>query len=396
MAHCAVADNAAMSWWLAAAAISLCAWVYLAAANGSFWRAPVGLPGRVPGGAADEARSWPEVVAVVPARDEAEVLPRTLPTLVEQRYDGPFRVVVVDDDSADATGDIARAIGADVIRSDGPPAGWVGKVAAMAAGVDAATEARFLLFTDADIAFAPGTVEALVTVALDHDLDLVSYMVRLRTRTFWERQIVPAFVYFFSQLYPFARVNTPPSRVAAAAGGCMLARRDALLAAGGLERIRDALIDDVSLARLLKRRRSGARIWLAHATDVESLRAYPTLPTLWNMVARSAYTQLRYSPTLLAGSVAGLLLVYAIPVAAVVVGAVTGDVVLSVVGAAAWLTMALTYVPTLRYYGLSPLRATGLPAVALLYAAMTVDSALRHARGRGGAWKGRHQPKTPV
>jgi len=381
-----------MSWWLAAAAISLCAWVYLAAAHGSFWRAPVGLPA----GVTAAPRSWPEVVAVVPARNEAAVLPQTLPTLVGQRYDGAFRVVVVDDDSADGTGDVARAIGADVIRSDGPPAGWAGKVAAMAAGVDAATEARFLLFTDADIAFAARTVEALVTVALDHDLDLVSYMVRLRTRTFWERRIVPAFVYFFSQLYPFARVNDPRSRVAAAAGGCMLVRREALQEAGGLERIHDALIDDVSLARLLKRRRPGARIWLAHATDGDSLRPYPTLSTLWNMVARSAYTQLRHSPALLAGSVAGLLLVYAMPVAAVVAGGVTGDVALSVVGAAAWLTMALTYAPTLRYYGLSPLRALGLPAVAMLYAAMTIDSALRHARGRGGAWKGRMRSKTPV
>ena len=366
------------------AGVSLAVWAYLALGHGRFWAPP-----RLPVAGAPPA-VWPAVVAVVPARDEADVLPRTLPTLLTQSYPGPFRVVVVDDDSADGTGEQAAMLGAEVVKSCGPPPGWAGKVAAMAAGVEAAGEPEFLLFTDADIGFPPWALTGLVRAAITHRLDLVSQMVRLRTESVWERLVVPAFVYFFAQLYPFARVNGP-GRIAAAAGGCMLVRRSALEAAGGLEGIRAARIDDVALAGLLKQR---GRIWLGLAAATESVRAYPRLADLWQMVARSAYVQLRHSPALLAATAIGMLLVYAVPPAAAVAGLVVLDPLLAALGLLAWLTMSATFVPMLRFHRVGAWRAPLLPAVALLYLVMTLDSARRHYAGRGGLWKGRVEPPT--
>jgi hopene-associated glycosyltransferase HpnB len=360
-------------------ALSLVIWLYLALGHGRFWRTSITLPRGA------DPEHWPSVVAVVPARDEAGVLPRTLPTLVAQRYPGSFRVVVIDDDSSDGTGELAVAAGAEVVRGNGPPPGWAGKVAAMAHGVARAGEPDYLLLTDADIAYPPDAVTALVRAATANRLDLTSQMVRLRAESFWERLIVPAFVYFFAQLYPFARVNGR-GRTAAAAGGCMLVRRAALEDAGGLAEIRGAVIDDVSLGRLLKRR---GRIWLGLSSDIASVRPYPHLRELWDMVARSAYTQLRHSPLLLAGTVLGLLLTYVVPPAALVTGLGLGDGVLATLGGLAWAIMAATYLPMLRFYRLVPWRALLLPAVAVLYTAMTVDSARRHRAGRGAAWKGR-------
>jgi hopene-associated glycosyltransferase HpnB len=366
------------------AASCLVVWLYLAGGRGRFWHTSIRLP-EVP---AEPAR-WASVVAVVPARDEAEVLPRTLPTLLAQEYPGPFRVVVVDDDSSDGTDSIASALGAGVARGSGRPDGWAGKVAAMQRGVEAAGDPDYLLFTDADIAFPPDTVRRLVGAASFSGLVLTSQMVRLRAKTRWERLLVPAFVYFFAQLYPFALVNRP-GRTAAAAGGCMLVRASTLQSAGGLAGIRGALIDDVALARLLKPR---GPIWLGLTPVIESVRAYPRLADLWAMVARSAYTQLRCSPLLLMGTVLGLLFTYAVPPAALIGGLAAGLPTLALLGGLAWLVMALTYVPMLRFYGVMPLAAVLLPATALLYLAMTVDSARRHLVGRGGAWKGRVQQR---
>jgi hopene-associated glycosyltransferase HpnB len=368
---------------LVLALVSLAAWVYLAVGHGRFWDASLRVP------PAHEPRAWPDVVAVVPARNEAEVLPVTLPSLLDQDYPGGLRVLVVDDASEDGTGEVARRLGCRVVEGDGPPPGWTGKVAAMATGVAAAGEPEFLLFTDADIRHPRDSVRHLVRAALGHRLDLVSQMVLLRAESWWERVVVPAFVYFFAQLYPFPRVNRPGGRTAAAAGGCMLVRREALVEAGGLECIRDALIDDVALGRLLKHRPGGGRTFLALTDRVESVRPYPVLADLWQMVARSAYTQLRHSPFLLVGTVVGLLLVYVVPPALTIVGAATGRSVLVVLAGVAWLLMTATFVPMLRLYRLSPVRALSLPLVAVLYLAMTVDSARRHRRGRGGAWKGR-------
>jgi hopene-associated glycosyltransferase HpnB len=273
-------------WSLVVAGAALAAWVYLACGHAGFWRTSIRLPLR------REPESWPSVAAIVPARDEATVLPTTLPSLVASGYPGEFEVIVVDDASTDATAHVAADLGAHVFAADPLPVGWAGKVNAMACGVSAAGGVDYLLFTDADIAYSPAAVKDLVEAALTQRLDLVSQMARLRVAQNWERVIVPAFVYFFAQLYPFARVNSPRSRVAAAAGGCMLVRRAALEEAGGLAQIADAHIDDVALGTLLKRR--GFRIWLGLSDDVCSVRPYPSLRDLWQMVSRSAYTMLGY------------------------------------------------------------------------------------------------------
>ncbi|MFB4306763.1 glycosyltransferase [Actinomadura sp. GTD37] len=361
---------------------ALAGWLYLALAHGAFWRTGPGLPEQ------DDPLEWPEVAAVVPARNEAAVLPETLPTLLAQEYPGAFRVVVVDDQSGDGTAETAGRLTGHVVSARDRPDGWAGKVWAMSEGVRAAGEPDYYLFTDADIAYAPGTVRRLVAEAVAGRRDLVSQMATLSVRTGWERVIVPAFVYFFAQLYPFRRVTRDGSRTAAAAGGCMLVRRAALEGAGGVAAIRGALIDDVAMGRLVKR--AGGRCRLDLSRDVVSRRPYPRLADLWTMIVRSAYHQLRYSPALLAGTVLGLLLLYAVPPAATLAAAVAGPAPVALTAAAlAWTIMTLTFVPMLRFYRLSPLRAVALPAIALMYAAMTVDSARRHRAGRGGAWKGR-------
>ncbi|MEV4560279.1 glycosyltransferase [Kitasatospora sp. NPDC049285] len=377
-------------WWVSV--VSLAAWVWLAIGQGGFWRTDVRLP-RTGG----EPERWPSVVAVVPARDEAEVLPESLPSLLAQEYPGPARVVLVDDHSADGTGGLAAALagggGLPLTVTTPPelPAGWTGKLWALRHGVALAGDAEWLLLTDADIAHRPGSLRALVAAGEANGLDLVSQMARLRVASGWERLIVPAFVYFFAQLYPFRWSNRPGARTAAAAGGCSLVRRTALERAGGVAAIRGAVIDDVSLARAVKR--TGGRTWLGLAERVDSVRPYPGLAPLWRMVSRSAYAQLKHSPLLLAGTVLGLALVYLVPPVAAVAGLLTGSWGTAAAGLAAWALMAGTYLPMLRYYGQAPVAALALPFTALLYLLMTVDSAVQHWRGRGAAWKGRTYPR---
>jgi hopene-associated glycosyltransferase HpnB len=380
------------------------AWAYLLVLRGGYWRTGCRLPvgDRDAGGVAG---GWPSVVAVIPARDEAAMLPETLPSLLGQGYPGEFSVVLVDDGSSDGTAGVAESLGPaggavlKVIRGGPLPEAWAGKVWAMAQGAAAAGECDYLLFTDADIAFGAGAVEELVRAAVTDDRALLSQMALLRADTGWEKWMVPAFVYFFAQLYPFRRVGRPRARTAAAAGGCMLVRREVLAAAGGLARIRGARIDDIALARLLKRPPVAGRCWLGFSTAVRSRRPYPRLALLWGMVARSAYTQLRYSPALLVGVVAGLAWLYLLPpvaaiggLAALAAGAGTAAAWCAAAGLAGWAVQAVTFIPVLRLYRLSWLRAPGLPLVALLYAGMTVDSARRHYAGRGGEWKGRTIP----
>jgi hopene-associated glycosyltransferase HpnB len=390
---------------VAVTVLAAVAWGYLLLGHGGYWRTDHRLPdcpaGDDPPRPGPGAGNWPCVSAVVPARDEAAILPLTLPTLLRQDYPGWLRVVLVDDTSTDGTAQVASSL-ADpgsrlrVIAGCPPPAGWAGKVWAMAQGVTAAGESDYLLFTDADISWSPDALRSLVRVAEGGPFDLVSQMVLLRAESGWERLIVPAFVYFFGQLYPFRRASRASSRTAAAAGGCMLVRRSALAAAGGLQMISGARIDDVALARLLKGSPARSPCWLGFSVDLESRRPYPTLRSLWEMIARNAYTQLRYSPMLLALVVIGLAWIYLVPPVAAVGGLTVwlanGTVAAAVTAAAGWaaaLVMTATYVPVLRMYRLSPLRAATLPLVAVLYAAMTVDSARRHHSGRGGSWKGR-------
>jgi hopene-associated glycosyltransferase HpnB len=382
-----------------ACALAVAAWAYLLTCHGGYWRTDQRLPGR-PASAAPA--QWPTVTAVIPARNEADSLPRSLPSLLAQEYPGTLAIVLVDDQSSDGTAAVAAGLGQAAGRRElrtvagqPLPAGWAGKVWAMSQGVEAAGPADYLLFTDADIAYRPGAVTALVRAALADRRDLLSQMALLRAATRWERFLVPAFVYFFAQLYPFRRVGRP-GRVAAAAGGCMLVRRETLDKAGGLAQISGARIDDVALGRLLKRR-AGARCWLGLTTDVTSTRPYDRLADLWNMVARSAYTQLRYSVLAVIGTVLGLAWLYLLPPAAALGGLVAGALGLggglawwlAGAGLAGWALMTVSYVPMLRFYRLSPLRAPGLPLIALMYAGMTADSARRHHAGRGGEWKGR-------
>ena len=389
------------------------AWAYLLAYHGGFWRTDQRLP-PLPPGAGPAAGSWPAVTAIVPARDEASALPASLPTLLRQDYPGPLALVLVDDESSDGTAqvaaDLARAAGWAVTGEDGAggarvlrvlagrprPAGWAGKVWAMAQGVAAAGDTDYLLFTDADIAYGAGAVTGLARAAVDGRRGLVSQMALLRAQTGWERAIVPAFVYFFAQLYPFRWVNRRGGRTAAAAGGCMLVRRDVLAAAGGLAQISGARIDDVALGRLLKRR-AGAATWLGLTTSVTSTRPYDRLGDLWDMVARSAYTQLRYLsrrcwPGRWPGCCGCMCCRRYAAVAGLVSLALGGGSAagwLAGAGFAGWALMAASYVPMLRLYGLSPARGLSLPLIALMYAGMTADSGRRHHAYRGGEWKGR-------
>ncbi|KPI31573.1 hopene-associated glycosyltransferase HpnB [Actinobacteria bacterium OV450] len=378
---------------LCAACASLAVWIWLTFAQGMFWRTDVRLPPR-----RDPAR-WPSVAIVVPARDEAGVLPCSLPSLIAQDYPGEAEVILVDDGSTDGTGDLARRLAREhpglpltVVSPGEPEPGWTGKLWALRHGIALAraahaTEPEYLLLTDADIAHEPDSLRELVAAATSAELDLVSQMARLRAVSPWERLVVPAFVYFFAQLYPFRRINRPTGRTAAAAGGCVLLRTGAAVRAGVPDSIRHAVIDDVSLARAV--RRSGGRIWLGLAERVDSVRPYPALGDLWRMVSRSAYAQLRHQPLLLAGTVAGLVLVYLAPPAALLAGLAGGHAATAWAGGLAWLLMAGTYLPMLRYYRQPAVLAPLLPLTAFLYLLMTVDSAVQHYRGRGAAWKGR-------
>jgi hopene-associated glycosyltransferase HpnB len=369
---------------------SLLAWLWLLLGQGFFWRTDVRLPPR------RDPEVWPPVCVVVPARDEAEVLPRSLPTLLAQEYPGRAEVFLVDDGSADGTGELAAELSRrhgglplTVVSPGEPPAGWTGKLWAVRHGIASARtrEPAFLLLTDADIAHAPDSLRSLVEAAESGGYDLVSQMARLRVESLWERLVVPAFVYFFAQLYPFRWIGVRGGRTAAAAGGCVLLRAEASERARIPDAIRQAVIDDVALARAVKG--SGGHIWLGLADRVDSVRPYPRLRDLWDMVARSAYAQLRHNPLLLLGTVLGLALVYLVPPVVFLAGLATGSWAAAAAGGLAWLVMTATFVPMLRYYRLAPWLAPLLPFTALLYLLMTVDSALRHHRGHGAAWKGR-------
>jgi hopene-associated glycosyltransferase HpnB len=266
------------------------------------------------------------------------------------------------------------------------PAGWTGKLWAVRQGVDHAQRAApdYLLLTDADIVYAPGTLSWLVGHAQANRSVLTSLMAELRCESFAERALIPAFIFFFQMLYPFAWVNRTDRAIAAAAGGCMLMRREALAAAGGIEAVRGALIDDCALAKKLK---GQGPISLQLTHRVRSTRAYPATDDIRRMVSRSAYAQLRYSPLLLAGTIAGLALTYLAPVLL----ALLASGLPQVLGILAWLLMAVAFQPILRFYGRSPFWGPVLPLIALAYMAFTIDSAYQHARGRGGMWKGRVQ-----
>lgn len=378
------------------AGLSCAAWIYLVFFRGGFWRADQ----RLGDGAIRAPRDWPSVVAVVAARNEADAVQRSIASLLAQDYPRAFTIVLVDDDSSDATAAMARSAAAAagapdrliVVEGLAMPAGWVGKAWAMAQGVarsDALmSDARYVLFSDADIDHGRSSLRRLVARAEADRLDLASLMVMLSVDGFWDRFLIPPFVFFFQMLYPFAWVNDPLARTAAAAGGCMLARRSALRAAGGLDAIRGALIDDCALARSIAD--SGGKTWLGLTTQTRSLRPYAGFSGVWNMVARNAYAQLDHSPSRLALCVAGMALVYAAPVAAML--GPFGPAA-ATAGLAAYGLMCRAYLPTIRLYRQAWPAALALPFAAAIYMAMTIGSAWRSWRGRGGAWKGRVYPR---
>lgn len=374
--------------------LSLLIWAGLLIFWGQFWRAnqrldTQQLPAPSP---------WPTVTVVIPARNEADLIDVAVRSHLSQSYPGPLSVVLVDDQSTDGTAAVAtqvaeelgKAVRLKVLSGTPLPSGWAGKLWALEQGFQYLQQLPlhpdFVLFTDADIEHDRTSIEQLVVKATADQLDLVSLMVRLRCQSFWETLLIPAFVFFFQLLYPFPWVNNPHKKTAAAAGGCALIRFSALQRINGLQTIRQALIDDCALGAAVK---SGGPIWLGLSTATLSLRPYPDLQSIWNMVTRSAYTQLNYSPLLLAGTVFGMVLVYLIPPLGVVLGLFWGQPAIALWGLAGWLLMAFAYWPTLRLYGGPPLQALALPFIALLYTLMTLDSARRHWVGKGGAWKGR-------
>jgi hopene-associated glycosyltransferase HpnB len=373
------------------AVVTVLVWAYLLAGHGRFWQAGPVLAPVVRNGVAAQAASHeaPDqglapVVVVVPARDEAPVIGAALTSLLAQDY-AALRIVLVDDGSSDGTGAIARGFADNrltVIEGAPRPEGWSGKLWAVAQGIAAAGDAELILLTDADIEHDPPHVATLVAQAQRGDFDLVSEMVRLSCVSWAERALVPAFVFFFQLLYPFAWVNNQRKRTAAAAGGTILIRRRALARIGGIAAVRGALIDDVALAAAVKR---GGPIWLGHSALARSIRAYPGVADIWRMVTRTAYVQLRRLPLLLAGTVLAMTVVWLAPPAL----ALFGHGAARWMGWLAWAGMAGSYMPTLRRFGRSPLWAPLLPLVAAFYTAATIGSAVDHHRGRGVAWKGR-------
>jgi hopene-associated glycosyltransferase HpnB len=360
------------------AALSLVVWVYLLAWHGRFWQTGPVL-------VADDPAEPSPVAIVVPARDEAPVIARSLGSLLAQICPGPFRVILVDDCSTDGTGRIAgdlRDPRLTVIAGAPRPAGWSGKLWALAQGIAAVDDAEFILLTDADVVHDPRHLAALLAKAERDGLDLASEMVELSCDSLAERALVPAFVLFFALLYPFEWVNDPLRSTAAAAGGTVLIRRRALERIGGIAAIRGALIDDVALARAVKR---GGRIWLGHSALARSIRPYAGVPAIWRMIARTAYVQLRFSPLLLLLCLLGMALVFIVPPLATL----AGDGAARALGLVAWAAMSWCYLPTLRRFRVSSLWAPLLPAVAAFYMAATLASAINHYAGRGVAWKGR-------
>ncbi|MDZ7964625.1 MAG: glycosyltransferase [Nostoc sp. DedSLP03] len=396
--------------------LSLTIWLVLLGFWGLFWRTDQQLEVTK-----TQLESLPVVCAVVPARNEAELIPTSLRSLLLQDYPGSFNVFLVDDRSTDRTANfaegVAHAVGKPqqlhIISGVSLPPGWSGKLWAVEQGIKSASllAPDYFLLTDADIEHDPGNLRRLVAKAVQEDLDLVSVMVRLRCESFWEKLLIPAFVFFFQKLYPFRWVNNPNNPTAAAAGGSILIRREALERIGGIQVIRQALIDDCALAKAVKKSGgqgdngttgqgdrkinsmpSQGRIWLGLSGLTRSLRPYDSLATIWDMVARTAYTQLNYSPLILLGTLIGMPLIYLTPPVCVILGVVSSNWAIALTGFLGWLLMTFAYYPTIRFYKCSFWFAFSLPAIAFLYTLMTLDSALRHWQGRGGAWKGRVYP----
>ena len=369
------------------ALLALLTWLYLIFARGGYWlgtERDTDAPAPPPG-------EWPSVTAVVPARNEGDVIGRTVGSLLAQSYPGEFHIVLVDDQSTDGTAEEARAQDRSgrltVIEGTTLPEGWTGKLWALDQGIARATERYkpdYLLLTDADIAHDADNLQRLVARAEAGKYALVTLMAKLTCQTFAEKLLIPAFIYFFQMLYPFSWVNRPSARMAAGAGGCMLVRATALEAAGGVASVRKEIIDDCALGKRLKMQ---GPIWLGLTERARSVRPYADIAEIGRMVSRTAFTQLRYSWVLLSGVVLAMLFVFVLP--PVLAFFSTGTAFLF--GAATWALMTISFLPILRFYRQSPLWGLALPLIACFYLAFTIKSAMDHRRGRGGLWKGRAQ-----
>ncbi len=375
---------------LLAACVPSSIWIYLVTARGGFWRVSKHFAPITP----DSVRTK-RVVAVVPARDEAEVIDQAITSLLGQNIAPCIHVVLVDDGSSDGTAQIARAAAEalgkldnlTILNGSPLPEGWTGKMWAVAQGVSKAETLHpdFLLLTDGDISHSPDNVGELIAVAEQHQCDLASYMVKLATASVAERALIPAFVFFFFMLYPPAWIYSAKRKTAGAAGGCILIRREALQRIGGIAAIRNQVIDDCALAQAVKK--NGGRVWLGLTPVTGSIRSYGSFAGIGRMIARTAFNQLDHSPLLLTGTILGLFFTYLLPPLLVI----KGRPVLKGLGVAAWLLMSAAYLPTVRFYKRSPLWSIALPPIALFYMAATVYSAVRYWRRQGGEWKGRVQ-----
>lgn len=373
------------------ATIPLAIWIYLFFARRNFWNL------REDTGDAKQLDRWPRVIAIVPARNEAETIARSVASLAKQDYPGDFSIVVVDDHSEDATSALALKAAEEsgaaarvLIHSAAElPQRWTGKVWAMNEGVRAATEKapEFFWFTDADIEHAPDTLRRLVSRAEKDSLDLASLMVLLQAKTFPERLLIPPFLYFFLMLYPPQWIADSNAHTAGAAGGCILLRRSALEYIGGLDAIRNEVIDDCALARAVKK--SGGKIWMGLTRSSVSLRSYGSFSEIRDLIARTAFTQLRYSSLLLLGTLIALFATYLLPW----ISFFQGDDPAWFLAATAASFMSVSFGVTVRFYNLSFLWALTLPFAAIFYAYATCVSAIRFWLGRGGQWKGRAQAR---
>jgi hopene-associated glycosyltransferase HpnB len=384
---------------LCIACISFLIWVYLVFARGGFWRLRPFIDEL---SAHENLQKWPSIVAIVPARNESETIAQTVASLARQDYPGELCVFIIDDHSEDRTAAIAEGAAREnsaesriQIHSAKPlPAGWTGKLWALQNGIETASQraAEFYWFTDADIVHAPDTLRRLVSRAENNSLDLVSLMVLLQSKTFPERFLIPAFLFFFLKVYPPRWTGNVQSRTAGAAGGCVLLRRDALERSGGLPAISDEVIDDCALAGAVKRSRG--KIWMGLTRTSVSLRAYRSFAEIGDMIARTAFTQLRYSLPLLAGTIIGMFLTYIAPVALTLAPkSLLGPHANAsrILALLAWLLMSFAYFSTTRFYRASLPWVLSLPLAALFYSYATCVSAARYWRGRGGQWKGRSQ-----
>ena len=374
--------------------LSLLIWIILVTSRDGFWKTDQRLPDV---GDFFQTHPAPPIVVMIPARNEAEMLPQSLRSLLKQNYPGKFSIVIVDDHSSDSTFQVARDLSQEtdmevvIVRGETLPEGWTGKLWALEQGlrVAATLEPEYVLLTDADIFHGSTSLTTLVHQAVAQHCDLVSLMVRLRTESFWERALIPAFVFFFAKLYPFRAVSNPNRSIGAAAGGCSLIRWAALEKIGGLASIRGALIDDCTLGQALKR---NGNIWLGLTTGTLSLRPYDSLASIWAMVSRSAYAQLNYSPLLLVGTVFGMAVVYGMPIVGLGFGWMQRDVWVFAMALLSYGLMTWAYLPIVRFYQQPSWMSLGLPGVAVLYLLMTLDSARQSMQGKGGAWKGRVYP----